>query len=662
MSASRRALCIGVGSFGVVSGEDWEEPDLTQFGDLNYAVQYTRELHAALRAATYDVTLLVEPDALHAAQLGERVEQHLTGAGVAVVHVLSHGDYVDAGGVFVVGSDGVRARRTRVEDWRIQVASDPAAPTTLFLLDLCHAGAANRYWQPPTSGVQERAWVIAAAGADQPAYAGRLTRAAAQVIEEITSGRADLDPALPWVAFDTLFERVRLRMRQLALDEDGNLQDPVCTPVMGAQPQLQFFANPDYRPSPAGEAAAAVEPATARFVDPVLDEEHFRERAAGRGPAGQRISGSGFAGRAPQLRQLAAWMDGLDDSDLDTGLVVVTGSPGVGKSALLGVLVCAAHPQLREPTRELWRAAAARPSENAHLAAVHARQRTLAEITASLGRQLLGSDGALYPGPDFYPGEDVVPTAARTPDQLVIAIAQLRSPPVIVLDALDEALGAGQIIERLLIPLARSRRPDGSPGCRLLVGTRPWAEFAPLLGLAQQSGVVLDLDAIPAEQRRADLAEYVAGLLELLPGYASTAHSRGRRAFAGAVATALVDTGDPPASSGGPPARWSDERELRWGEFLVAALYTHAMTLTDPARLTDLATAVSLGAQAPRTLPSVLELDLDTRPEPPWQGALLSVLARARGAGIPRAVLPAVLAALTGHPDPPSINPIAAEL
>ena len=27
---------------------------------------------------------------------------------------------------------------------------------------------------------------------------------------------------------------------------------------------------------------------------------------------------------------------------------VVTGKPGVGKSALLGVLVCAAHPSLRE--------------------------------------------------------------------------------------------------------------------------------------------------------------------------------------------------------------------------------------------------------------------------------------------------------------------------
>jgi hypothetical protein len=220
------------------------------------------------------------------AGLGDRVERHITGEGVAVVHVLSHGEHVDAGGVYVVGSDGAWSKRTRVEDWRIQVAADPSAPMTLFLLDLCHAGAANRYWQPPTAGVEERAWVIAASGADQPAYAGRLTRAATTVINDITSGRADLADTVSFVGFDSLFERIRRQVRQLALDEGGHLQDPVCTPVMGAHPQLPFFPNPRYRPSLVAVAAAAVEPATARFVDPALDEEHFRDRASGRDRAG----------------------------------------------------------------------------------------------------------------------------------------------------------------------------------------------------------------------------------------------------------------------------------------------------------------------------------------------------------------------------------------
>jgi hypothetical protein len=181
-----------------------------------------------------------------------------------------------------------------------------------------------------------------------------------------------------------LFERIRKQVQALAITEGGHLQDPMATPVMGAQPELPFFHNPRYLPNPAAEAAAAVEPATAPFLDPALDEEHFRNRAAGHGPAAGRITAGCFIGRAPQLRQLAAWMDG----DGQGGVTVVTGSPGAGKSALLGLLVCAAHPDLRSATQDLWRATAARPSENPELAAVHARQRTLPVILTSLAAQL----------------------------------------------------------------------------------------------------------------------------------------------------------------------------------------------------------------------------------------------------------------------------------
>lgn len=168
-------------------------------------------------------------------------------------------------------------------------------------------------------------------------------------------------------------------------------RDPVATPAMGAYPELPFFRNPR-QPNPAAEAAAAVEPAAAPFLDPALDEEHFRDRAAGHGPAAGRVTAGCFTGRAPQLRKLAAWLDG----DGDGGVTVVTGGPGAGKSALLGLLVCAAHPGLRGVTQDLWWAAAARPSENPELAAVHARQRALPVILGSLTAQLVGgAPGAL---------------------------------------------------------------------------------------------------------------------------------------------------------------------------------------------------------------------------------------------------------------------------
>jgi hypothetical protein len=79
------------------------------------------------------------------------------------------------------------------------------------------------------------------------------------------------------------------------------------------------------------------------LADALVDHAGQTEVPPGRptrSAAGRIIAGC-FTGRAPQLRQLFAWMDG------DGGVTVVTGSPGAGKSALLGLLVCAAHPGLR---------------------------------------------------------------------------------------------------------------------------------------------------------------------------------------------------------------------------------------------------------------------------------------------------------------------------
>jgi hypothetical protein len=654
----RRGLCIGVGSFTPAGADDDEEPDLSPFQDLEFAAAYTRELHAALQAADYETALLVDSTRLGAKDLGHKVEGYLTGGEVAVVHVLSHGEHVEAGGVYVVGADGRRSPRTRVEDWRIQVTDDSTAPTTLFLLDLCHAGAANRYWQPPKAGEQERAWVIAAAGADQPAYAGRLTRAATAVINDITAGRLDIAETLPWVTFDVLLDRIRKRVRQLAADEGGHQQDPVGTPVEGLQPPLRFFKNPDYRKSRVAELATQVEAATARFLDPVLDEEHFRERATGRGPASARMAGGVFTGRAPQLRRLAEWMDDHDDHDpARGGLMVVTGSPGVGKSALLGVLVCAAHPQLREPTRELWRAARPYyPSQNNHLAAVHARQRTLPEITASVQRQLSATENSAVRMVARAEMGGAI-SSEVTPTELIAEIAARPTPPVIVLDALDEALGAQQILDELLLPLAAARRSDGSLACRLLVGTRPWPEFEPLLALGAVTDALIDLDAIPTQQRREDLTGYVTALLDLLPGLADTTYHRGRRAFANAVATTLVRDEEPDSD----PSRHT-EGARRWGEFLVAALYTHTATLSDPEWLADPTDAARIGADVPRTLPEVLELDLASQPGSPWRRPLLTVLAYALGAGIPRAVLPSVVAAVAGQSEPAPVDQLTDEL
>jgi hypothetical protein len=124
--ASRRALCIGVSSFAPIGANDGDEPDLTPFEGLDYAAEYTRELHAALQVAGYDADLAVDP-----ANLGEK--------------------------------------------------------------------------------------------------------------QRITSGELDLAPTVRAVGFDVLFERIRKEVRALALAEGGHLQDPMATPVLGAEPELPFF-------------------------------------------------------------------------------------------------------------------------------------------------------------------------------------------------------------------------------------------------------------------------------------------------------------------------------------------------------------------------------------------------------------------------------------
>src|SRR4051812_27459376 len=117
----RRALCIGVTAFDSPT-IDCEEPDLPLYQDLPYAIEYTQGLCAALRECGYEVENVLDPAKLHAESLGRRVEQHLIGDGVALVHVLSHGRHTKRGGVYVVGSDAQIAPATRVEAWCTAVA------------------------------------------------------------------------------------------------------------------------------------------------------------------------------------------------------------------------------------------------------------------------------------------------------------------------------------------------------------------------------------------------------------------------------------------------------------------------------------------------------------------------------------------------------------
>ena len=593
----RRALCIALSRFGDLDGGLDYEPGTGAKDPLPFAGQRAEAVSAALQQLGYACDTADETTLPTAAALGAAVTEAISQLGdndVLVVHVLSHGENAQSG-VHVVGADGDWTPATNVAGWVAQIEDYPpkSRPHTLFLVDACYAGDAARLEWLRVAGSRTRAWVIAATGPGELAYEGRFSQAVANVLAGIASGTIDLYPN-EYVPFSEVVEQVRREVGRLG----GSSQTVTGTPVDG-RPVTPFFPNPR---RPAGGLVRVRQDADAAVVpfldlDTALDPAHFLDRAAGH-RFGEALRSGCFTGRAEELAGLSAWLDG----EMPGSVRVVTGGAGSGKSALLGILVCAAHPLLRTATEQLWSAVGKTclPQVNPHLAGVHLRERDLPQALAALTRQLL------------------LPVAGTgaDPDAVINAIARLAQPPAIVVDALDEATGQDAIMTRLLLPLAGAVRADGSPACRLLIGMRDWAQFGPLRDLADNQGGLVDLDQIPAELLRADLCDYLNNLLSLM-SYPSAS----RRVLTDGIAGALT----------------APDRE-RGGEFLAAALYANWLTGQHPGGVTP-HLAAELICRVPSSAPAILDLELATIVGDPWPRAVLSTLAYAHGAGMPATVI-----------------------
>ncbi|WP_117212568.1 NACHT domain-containing protein [Allorhizocola rhizosphaerae] len=580
---SRRALSVGLGSFA------------GQWKAFPFVAQRVEAVTKALANFGYSCATLDGAQAPSAASVAEaiwRAAAGLTPDDVLLVHILSHGVISEkTDELYVVGADGEFEPGDDVGRWMRKVADSPGLPHMLFLLDICHAGKAARpRWHIDDD---KRGWVIAACAPDEPAFNGRFTEAVANVLDRFARSDVEFDPSRRHIPLETFARAVRREVKRLSEARNGYRQEVTGSllDITADVPDLPFFPNQHPATDPRVLARPQVDPAVAPFLDEVdeaLDAAHFIERAAGHGelPAQQGVGC--FSGRRHELRLLSEWFDGYDDRRL----IVVTGSPGVGKSALVGVAVCAAHPKLREPTHGLWARLDRTPHRNSRLVAVHARQRDLSEIVASIQRQL-----------SLDPQGDVL-------EQL----GALDEPPVIVIDALDEAERYAEVLDRLLLPLA-----SGTPACRLLIAMRPWAELGELRGLAEAGGGLIDLDTVAEDVLRRDIEDYIRELLRYQAPYGELAYVGARETFASAVAHELTRP---------------REEEQRWGAFLVAGLYTyHLLSAHEP--ISDPARASELGSRVPLTLPALLELELKARGNVPWLRPLLVALAHARGEGMP---------------------------
>jgi WD40 repeat protein len=612
--AERRALLIGVSGFA--------EADDTSPADLSFAAPAIEDLSVVLRDGFgYSVTALTEPG-MTTVQLGAAVRQAFTSASkddILLIHLLTHG-VARTSLLYALGCDEAVDETAEVGGWLAGVQNVPDRPLTLVTLDMCYSGTVTQLPWEAGDGNGRRGWVIVACEADRQAFDGRFTRAFTTVLSELARGDIPVSPDASFVPLQTVARVIRSTVTTTAQSADSFQQLVVSSRLdMADTFAAPFFPVPRVAADPA-EADLGVTggtgapPEAAPGLLPYLADADFGslvQSAAGSAVisdlAGQ-VTGC-FSGRKQELRALSGWLDRAAGGPL----AVVTGGPGAGKSALLGLLVCAAHPVLRGPATPIWEATPDAPGPVSRLCAVDASQRDLEAVAQALGRQL-------------ELGGDVVPNSVLT------ALAERSGPvPVFVVDSLDEADDAGEIAS-WLIRLASLRREDGSAAVRLLVGTRGYDESAALRALAREThGQLHDLDAVPPAVLEDDLQRYVTSLLRSIPSYHQAYQVTG--AFAGKLAETLTS---------------GDRAGRSWGEFLVAGLFTRRFV--DVFQLADGAGAAErLAGTAPRSLAGVLDLDFDRHRDDLWLRPVLSAVAHARGSGMPASVIRRVAGALTSR-------------
>jgi hypothetical protein len=176
---------------------------------------------------------------------------------------------------------------------------------------------------------------------------------------------------------------------------------------------------------------------------------HFIPKAHG---AGYGEFAWHFTGRVAERQRIATWLRAGPG-----GMLVVTGSPGCGKSALLGNLVVLANPDLRAL---LVRAGQLAPPDAGELPPDHAFDAVvhLAGLsTSDLIRRIANAAGVTLPSPEHVWSEEDM-------DNLAAGLAGRRF--TVLADALDEARDPVAIAGTVLSRIAQL------PGGRVIVGTR----------------------------------------------------------------------------------------------------------------------------------------------------------------------------------------------
>jgi WD40 repeat protein len=402
------------------------------------------------------------------ASLCQAVRRAASAAPVVVVYYTGHGTELERGTYYLVTKrsrpadlelSALEARRllgflTRRDDHGQPTADQP---TVLVILDCCYSGSGGmEILADALRGIgNENIWVIASAGNLQSAQQGVFATAFADALQQPRTGYTQ-----PYLSLDEVVEAINQ-----ARPADADQHARVFSPPQGASGIPPFLPNPLYR---AGGGL-----------------EHWLSRLR----AAPQESSTGFylTGRTGRIRaseDLARWMTNPGRE----GLAVVTGSPGTGKSSLLALPVFLSRPAEREGllraarTSELvQRTAGLMPAGTVDVS-VHAHGLTSDQAAIRMAQGLdrrADSASALLEDLDAAPGQGCC----------------------VIVDAVDEAISPGTLLDSLLIPLARK------PGIKVVIGARRH-----VLSRVGQPDLTIDLDTASYQDPQA-LTDYVHQLL-----------------------------------------------------------------------------------------------------------------------------------------------------
>ncbi len=220
---------------------------------------------------------------------------------------------------------------------------------------------------------------------------------------------------------------------------------------------------------------------------------HWQPRARGVSIESER--GYRFRGRKAALSRIVEW---LDRPHPDRRVLVVTGSPGVGKSSVLGRIVTTADPDIRASLPQGDQAICARVGSVG--CAVHAKAKTALEVAEEIARA----------------------ASARLPDEagdlapaVCDVLAERNSPRFnVIIDALDEAVSPAQtraIVNKVVLPLTET---CARVGVQVIVGTRRRDDGGDLLRMFGGTLAPIDLDD-PEYFAEEDLDAYSLACLQL---------------------------------------------------------------------------------------------------------------------------------------------------